>query len=241
MGDTCNPVRIVIGDEQPIFRHGVRRLLEAEPGFLVIGEASDAPGVVGLARQHKPNILLLDVCLALRSELQALNGLGSCASPVRVVVMVRAIERREIIESFRLGAFGIVLKTASPRVLLKSLRSVMAGRYWLESESVAILVEAVREFLPQQSNGTKSPKDYGLTPRELEIITRITSGRSNKEISQEFSISERTVKHHLTSIFDKVGVSSRLELALFALNHHLLENGTVSLVQPSLEANSGVL
>ncbi len=97
----------------------------------------------------------------------------------------------------------------------------MAGDYWLGRETVPILVNAVREFL-SQGNGTISIKDHGLTPRELAITAKIACGRSNKEVGQEFRISERTVKHHLTSVFAKVGVSSRLELAMFAVNHHLV-------------------
>ena len=112
----------------------------------------------------------------------------------------------------------------------------MAGQYWLESESVGVLVEALRESLAH-GNGTRSPKDYGLTRREVDIITKIASGRSNKEVGEEFAISERTVKHHLTNIFGKVGVSSRLQLALFAVNQHLMSSPAPSLslqpVQPT--------
>ena len=107
----------------------------------------------------------------------------------------------------------------------------MAGYYWLDNESVEMLVEVLRESLAQ-GNWTTSPKDYGLTPRELDIIAKIANGRSNREVGREFSISERTVKHHLTNIFTKIGVSSRLQLALFAFNHRLMaEHG------PSVEAD----
>jgi two-component system, NarL family, nitrate/nitrite response regulator NarL len=229
-------IRIVIADEDPVVREDWRRLLESEPGLLVVGEASDAGGASRLTRRVKPDILLIDSTLSRRFEVQVLNQSSSHSRQVRVVVMVTAIERDHVVEAFRLGAHGIVLKTSTPPVLLNSLRSVMAGQYWLESESVAVLVHALRESL-SQGNGAKSPKDYGLTRREVEIMTKIANGSSNRQVGEEFSISERTVKHHLTNIFSKVGVSSRLQLALFAVHHHLMGNPAPSLSLQALQSD----
>jgi two-component system nitrate/nitrite response regulator NarL len=232
MSNVLNPIRIVIADEHHIFRRDLRRSLESEPGLQILGEASDAQGALQLARQSKPDILLVDFALSQRFELKALNEGASHLPPVRVVVTVTAIEKTHLVEAFRLGAHGVVLKASTPPVLLKSIRSVMAGQYWLEGDSVGVLVEALRESLAH-SNGTKSAKDYGLTRREVDIITKIASGRSNKEVGEEFAISERTVKHHLTNIFGKVGVSSRLQLALFAVNQHFMSSPGPSLsLQP---------
>ena len=218
MSNAPTPIRIVIADEHPIFRQDLRRLLESEIGLHVVGQASEAHEAVQLTRAIRPDILLLDFALSQRIEPHALNGSAGQFSPVRLVVMVADIEKAHVVEACRFGAHGIILKTSTPRILVKSLRRVMAGQYWLASESVAVLVEALREPLLQVNN-TKSPKDYGLTRREVEIINKIASGSSNKEVGEEFSISERTVKHHLTHIFSKVGVSSRLQLALFAVDH----------------------
>lgn len=237
MDNNFHPIRVVIADEQPLFRRGLRRLVESEHGFEVLGESSDLPGAVRLTRQLKPDILLLD--LALRgSEFDGANNFANYLAPVRTLVMLTTIEKANIVEAFRLGAHGIVLKTSPPHVLLESIRSVIAGYYWLESGSVGLLVEAVRDLLSQRNEVT-SCKGYGLTPRELDIIAKIASGHSNKEVGEEFSISERTVKHHLTNIFSKVGVSSRLQLALFAVSHHLMTDQPPSLafqpVQPDGE------
>jgi two-component system, NarL family, nitrate/nitrite response regulator NarL len=235
MSNDLNPIRIVIADEHHVFRQDLRRSLESEAGLEILGEASDAHGALQLARQSKPDILLVDFALSQRFELKALYEAASHVPPVRVVVTVKAIEKSHLVEAFRLGAHGVVLKGSTARVLLKSIRSVMAGQYWLEGDSVGVLVEALRESLAH-SNGTKSAKDYGLTRREVDIITKIASGRSNKEVGEEFAISERTVKHHLTNIFGKVGVSSRLQLALFAVNQHFMSSPGPSLsfqpVQP---------
>ena len=232
MNNEFAPIRVVIADGQAAFRQDLRRSLESEPGLHILGEASDANGAVQLTRQTKPDILLVDFALSQKCDLKAMNNSANHLPPVRVVVTVTAIEKFYLVEAFRLGAHGIVLKRSTSQVLLKSIRSVIAGQYWLERESVSVLVEALRETLPQ-SNGIKSPKDYGLTRREVDIIAKIASGRSNKEVGEEFAISERTVKHHLTNIFVKVGVSSRLQLALFAVNQHLTISPASSLtLQP---------
>jgi len=236
MSNEPNPIRIVIADEHPIIRQDLRRSLESEPGLHILGEASDAHNAVQLARQCKPDILLVDFALSQRLDLKTLN---ECTNPVRVVVTVTVIEKAHLVEAFRLGAHGVVLKRSTSRVLLKSIQSVMAGQYWLESESVGVLVEALRESLAH-GNGTKSPKDYGLTRREVDIITKIASGRSNKEVGEEFAISERTVKHHLTNIFGKVGVSSRLQLALFAVNQHFMSGPAPSLSLQAVQSDEDV-
>jgi two-component system nitrate/nitrite response regulator NarL len=236
MSNESNPIRIVIADEHPIVRQDLRRSLQSEPGLHILGEASDAHGAVQLARQRQPDILLVDFALSQRFELKALSESARELPSTRIVVTVAAIEKAHLVEAFRLGAHGIVLKRSTSHILLKSIRSVMAGQYWLERESVGVLVEALRESLTH-SNGTKSPKDYGLTRREVDIITKIASGRSNKEVGEEFAISERTVKHHLTNIFGKVGVSSRLQLALFAVNQHLMSTPTPSLTLQPVQAD----
>lgn len=224
MSNEPNPIRIVIADEHLAFRQDLRRSLESEAGLHIIGEASDGHAALDLASQCKPDILMVDFALTQQS-------IGRLP-PVRVVVMVTEIEKTQLVEAFRLGAHGVVLKRSATLVLLKSIRSVMGGQYWLERESVGVLVEALRESLAN-GNGTKSLTEYGLTRREVDIITKIASGRSNKEVGEEFAISERTVKHHLTNIFGKVGVSSRLQLALFAVNQHIMASPAPSLaLQP---------
>ncbi|MFZ0136052.1 MAG: response regulator transcription factor [Candidatus Sulfotelmatobacter sp.] len=213
-------VRIVIADDHPIFRDGLRRLLEAEPDLKVLGEASDGAEAVRLARQLKPDILLLDLAMPKHPGLEALKDLSTSPTPVRVILLTAAAEKSQIVEALQLGARGVVLKDSATQLLLKAIHTVMSGEYWVGRESVSNLVQYLRTLV-QSSSDEARQKKFGLTPREIEIVSTVVAGYSNKEIAEYFKISEDTVKHHLSNIFDKLGVSTRLELALFAVNQSL--------------------
>ena len=213
-------VRIVIADDHPIFRDGLRRLLEAEPDLKVLGEASDGAEAVRLARQLKPDILLLDLAMPKHPGLEALQDLSTSPTPVRVILLTAAAEKSQIVEALQLGARGVVLKDSATQLLLKAIHTVMSGEYWVGRESVSNLVQYLRTLV-QSSSDEARQKKFGLTPREIEIVSAVVAGYSNKEIAEYFKISEDTVKHHLSNIFDKLGVSTRLELALFAVNQSL--------------------
>ena len=216
------PIRTVIADDHPIFRDGLRRLLEAEGDFKVLGEASDGAEAVKLARQLKPDILLLDLAMPKHPGLEALRELSTPANatPLRVILLTAAAAKGQIVEALQLGARGVVLKDSATQVLFKAIKAVMGGEYWVGRESASNLVQYLRALM-ESKHDEGHQKKFGLTPRELEIVSAVVAGFSNKEIAQYFRISEDTVKHHLSNIFDKVGVSTRLELALFAVNHSL--------------------
>jgi two-component system nitrate/nitrite response regulator NarL len=214
------PVRILIADDHPIFRDGLKRLLESEGEFKVIGEACDGVEAVTLARQLIPEVLLLDLAMPRRRGLDALRDLVSDGRAVRVILLTAAAEKEQIVEALQLGARGVVLKDSATQILLKSIRAVMNGEYWVGRESVSNLVQYLRTMVAPAGNLPHRNR-YRLTPRELEIVAAVVAGFANKEIAQYFKISEDTVKHHLSNIFDKIGVSSRLELALFAVNQSL--------------------
>lgn len=213
-------MRILIADDHPIFRDGLKRLLESEGEFKVIGEACDGVEAVTMARQLIPEVMLLDLAMPRRQGLETLRELASDARSVRVILLTAAAEKEQIVEALQLGARGVVLKDSATQILLKSIRAVMNGEYWVGRESVSNLVQYLRTLVTPASAFPQRNK-YRLTPRELEIIAAVVAGFANKEIAQYFKISEDTVKHHLSNIFDKVGVSSRLELALFTVNQSL--------------------
>jgi DNA-binding NarL/FixJ family response regulator len=217
-------VRILIADDHALFRQGLRKLLEEERSFRVVGEAADGAETVKRVQQLKPDVLLLDISMPRRPGLEVLHELKTSAARVRTIILAASIEKSQIIEALQHGARGIVMKECASDVLMGSIRTVMAGNYWIGREEVFDILRALQE-LEAARTSSKSQNRYGLTVRELQIVTKVAAGCTNKEIAKELSVSERTVKHHLTSIFDKVGVSTRLELALFAVFHNLSEDG----------------
>lgn len=215
-------IRVVIADDHPIFRDGLRRLLESEPGFQVVGEAQDGAEAVKLARAVKPDILLLDMAMPKVTGLLALQEMADAGDSVRTILLTASIGEEDMVTALQLGARGVVMKDAATQILFKSIRSVMDGQYWVGRAGVTNLVQTLRKMMAANTEQANK-RTFGLTKRELEVIGAIVAGYSNKDIAREFKISEDTVKHHLTNVFDKVGVSSRLELALFAVNHKLVQ------------------
>ncbi len=213
-------IRILLADDHPIFRDGLKRLLEAEPGFKVIGEASNGVEAVRLVKQLKPELLLLDLSMPQQTGIEAIRELGSLGASVRIILLTAAAEKSQIVEALQLGARGVVLKDSATQLLIQAIRTVMGGEYWVGREQVSNLVQYLRMLMQTTAQETKQRK-FGLTPRELEIVSAVVAGFANKEIAGHFKISEDTVKHHLSNIFDKLGVSTRLELALFAVNQSL--------------------
>ena len=214
-------VRIVIADDHTIFRDGLRRLLEAEPALEVVGEAADGAEAVSQTQQLAPDVLLLDLAMPRVPGMETLRALSTNGSGqhTKIIVLTAAVERIQIVQALQLGARGVVMKEAATQLLMKAIRTVMLGEYWIGREAVGDIVE----FMRMTASGEKPTRNYGLTKREMDILTTIVAGLSNKEIARKFALSEDTVKHHLTNIFDKVGVASRLELALFAINHRLTD------------------
>jgi DNA-binding NarL/FixJ family response regulator len=220
MNPSAQEVRILLADDHPIFRDGLKRLLEAEVGLKVVAEASNGAEAVKLVKLHKPDLLLLDLSMPQQTGIEAIRELGSLGASVRIILLTAAVEKSQIVEALQLGARGVVLKDSATQILIQAVRVVMAGEYWVGREQVTNLVQYLRTLMQTQAQEARQRK-FGLTPRELEIVSAVVAGFANKEIAEHFKISEDTVKHHLSNIFDKLGVSTRLELALFAVNQGL--------------------
>ncbi len=210
-------VRILIVDDHAIFRSGLRKLIESQPGLVVAGEASSAREALALVSELRPDLMLLDLSMPKESGLEVLRRVDEARIELRTVLLVAGIEKEQIIEALRLGARGVMLKNTASLMLYKCIRAVTMGEYWIDQECVSSLVSRIRTA-PEHARETSHGTRFGLTGRELEILSAVTDGCSNREIADKFQISEQTVKHHLTSIYEKVGVSNRLELALIAIN-----------------------
>lgn len=217
--DRTKPVTIVIADDHAIVRDGLRRLLEAA-GLKVLAEASDGIEATSQVRKLSPDILLLDLSMPEHPGLETLTQLHADGENIstRIIVLTADAKPEQITAALNLGARGLVMKASATQVLLTAIRTVIAGGYWVGLEQVPNLDRYLKSEMSKQQ---PSAKTFGLTRRELQIVSAVVSGRTNKETANRLGISEDTVKHHLSNIFDKTGVSTRLELAMFAVKHNL--------------------
>ncbi len=215
-------VRVVIADDHPILREGLRRLLEDEGGFRVVGQAADGAEAVRLARELQPDVLLLDLAMPRVSGLEVLRELAASASGPRVLVLTVAIEDSQVVQALEMGARGVVLKEAATELLFKAIRTVVAGQYWVGRDTVSDIVRHLRERAAASARPRLSPADR-LTRREREIVAAVAAGESNREVAVRLSLAEDTVKHHISNVFDKLGVSNRAELAAYAASHGLAQ------------------
>lgn len=215
-------IRIVVADDHPVVRFGVKNMLANEPGFEVVGEANDGDEAITEVLELEPDILLLDLAMPKLPGLEAMRAIMNRSPRVKIVLLTSLISTQQVIEALQIGARGIVLKDSVASDLGESLRAVLSGDYWIGGKRVVNLLSALHDLM-QQAAAVPEKKTYGLTPRELEVVTCIVEGCSNKDIAKQFTISEETVKRHLSNIFDKTGVSTRLELALFAISHKLVD------------------
>ena len=204
-------VSIVIAEDHPIFRSGLRKLLESERDLRVTGEAADGEQAVALVPKLQPDLLLLDINLPRLDGFEVLRRLSGAQLKTRTIILAAVIRKPEAVEMLQLGARGLVRKEAAAEMVLRAIRRVMAGEFWVDRETMA-----------EWAASSGKPKGtFGLTPRELEIISEVLHGGTNKDIANKLLLSEETVKRHLSNIYQKLEVSNRLDLVLFALDHDL--------------------
>jgi two-component system, NarL family, nitrate/nitrite response regulator NarL len=218
-------IRIVVADDHPIFRDGLCKLLALEEDFEVVAQAQDGRQVLDVLQQHEPDILLLDLKMPGLDGLATLQRLQVAKNKTRVIVLTASDDKNEFVQAMKLGTSGIVLKQTATELLIKSIRKVHAGEIWLDSHTTAAVI---RQFVANDEQpaapAQPAPRDRERSPlsqREREIVALVAQGFKNKGMAKKMFISEQTVKNHLHNIFDKLGVSDRLELALYAIHKKL--------------------
>jgi DNA-binding NarL/FixJ family response regulator len=212
-------IRIMIADRQEMFREVLRPLLESEPDFTVVGESGDSEQCLKLATTLKPDVLLCDLHLPRRSGTHLLRQIAALEVKMCPILLTDEIDKSEVVEALRWGVRGIVSKQEPSNLLFKSIRAVMAGEYWISHGKICELVQNLRTLTIKIEQGSPSGENR-LSQQQQQIVDAIATGCSNKEIAKELSISERTVKYHLTRIFAKLGVTGRTQLARFALKEN---------------------
>ena len=218
-------IRIVVADDHPIFRDGLCKLLALEDDFEVVAQAENGQQVLDVLQQHEPDILLLDLRMPQLDGLATLQRLQSGRNKTRVIVLTASDDKNEFVQAMKLGTSGIVLKQTATELLIKSIRRVHAGEMWLDSTTTeAVIRQFVAGSAPAGPIPVASPASRERSPlsaREREIVALVAQGFKNKEMAEKMFISEQTVKNHMHNIFDKLGVSDRLELALYAIHNNL--------------------
>jgi DNA-binding NarL/FixJ family response regulator len=214
------PVRILIVDELQIFRDGLRLLLASDVRLQVVGDAGAEPAATALVRELRPDILLLGSLPSDAGQLDMLKRLAAAGLPVRTILLVKSIDAPDIVEALRFGARGVVPKDSGAESLLDSLEAVAAGLYWIGERVAADLPAMIRRFEHARNDAIR----FGLTRREVEVVRGVVTGESNRQIAARLRISDNTVKRHLVNVYNKVGASTRVELALFAVYHRLIDD-----------------
>jgi DNA-binding NarL/FixJ family response regulator len=211
-------IRVLVADDDAIFRAGLSQLVSSNVDIAVVGEAQNDVECMNLLTKLSPDILLLDMRLPNKNGLAVLEEINFDTVPTRALVLAVA-EDRDVVRAMQLGARGVLAKNSATHVMIKSIRRVHAGEIWLDNNMTS---EVMKAFTQSGQSGPRGNKPL-LSGREKEIVQHVAHGFRNREIGIRLLISERTVKNHLSNIFDKVGVSDRVELALCAIRHGWIE------------------
>src|SRR5579871_1074314 len=224
-------VRVIVADTQAIFRAGLRKIFALEDDIRVVGQAETLAQTQSAVTKFSADILIFESALA-PNPVEAVSELMRQNAKLRVVVVTPGADEELTLELFRRGAHGIVSREVEPELMVDCLRKVVAGETWLDQQAIHWVMEAYRN---QNSRSSGARPKVQLTPKETLIVSCVTQGMKNKEIALRVGTTEQVVKNYLRKVYDKLGVADRLELALYCLNHHVIDNAKV----PPLPASAG--
>lgn len=209
-----DPVRVLIIDDHPLFRRGVGQLLDLQGGYEVVGETSFGREGVRLALQLKPDLILLDLNMDDLDGTATLQALRDQGCQARIAILTVSDKEQDLMGALRAGADGYLLKDSEPEDLLQQFQQILAGRLVLTDELNEHLARSLRHAAPPSEPAGPAP---GFTPREREVLDHLVLGLNNKQIARDLDLSEGTVKVHVKHLLKKLGLRSRLEAALWAV------------------------
>jgi DNA-binding NarL/FixJ family response regulator len=234
-GGTGQFVRVILADTQAIFRAGLRKVFALEDDIRVVGQAETLVQTQSAVAKFSADVLIFEAALT-PNPVEAVANLLRQNPSLRIVVVTPNADENLTLDLFRRGAHGIVCREVEPELLVECLRKIVAGETWLDSKGVRWVMEAYRN---QNNRPTGSRPKVQLTPKEMLIVSCVTQGMKNKEIALRVGTTEQVVKNYLRKVYDKLGVADRLELALYCLNHHVVDNTKVPPL-PVSAANSNL-
>jgi DNA-binding NarL/FixJ family response regulator len=218
-----NPtVRILVCDDHALFREGLARLLEEQEGFEVIGKAADGKELVEAAMAGRPDVILLDVVMPGMDGIDALRALQRRKVPSKILMLSAFDEERFVLDAWKAGIQGYILKDTATQELVRAVRCVADGEVWIGEGFLSRLMDKYQAAVAGGGSETRGAPG-GLTQRELEVLRLLATGLRNREIAAKLFLSEKTVKTHLTHIYQRLGLHDRVEVALYAIRHGLVE------------------
>lgn len=215
------PIQILLLDQHTLFRDGLRRILDACPEFRVVGEAGVEKDALELAERLAPDVILLELNLDGELKVEVIPALLA-AAPLARLILVTGVQQQSVIQlAVQMGAVGLISKTSSASVARKAIEKVHAGEVWLDRTMIASVLNRLTRAHNGGSKDPEAERIDQLSERERQVIQMIGLGLKNREIAGRLMISEITVRHHLSSIYSKLGVADRLELTVYAYRNHL--------------------
>lgn len=228
-------IRVIMADSQAIYRVGMRKVFAVEDDIQIVAQVDSLTTLHAALQQGSADVLVLEGNL-LAGKAATIADILHHGPNLKIIVQATATDEAHIVELYRRGVRGVIPRSISPDLLVKCVRKIAAGETWIDNQSVTWVIEAYRT----QASALASPKNQPrLSPKELAIIHCITQGKRNKEIAYELGTSEQVIKNYLRKIYDKLGVSDRLELALYCLHHHIQSKGSEAEARASIEAALG--
>ena len=210
-------IRVLLADSQAIYRVGMRKVFALEDDIRVVAQVDNVAQLHAAIQRHPTDVLLLEGSLITGTN-NAIPEIVKIAPQIRIIVQTSSSDESHTVELYRRGVRGIIPRSISPDLLVKCVRKIAAGETWIDNQSVNWVIEAYRSQASALTNPRSQPR---LSQKELAIITCITQGKRNKEIAYQLGTTEQVIKNYLRKIYDKLGVSDRLELALYCLHHQL--------------------